>query len=54
MLHAFGHLVATCYDMLRIENRTSAHVQAQCQLELFERQREICWSISLENLDLVT
>ena len=25
MLHAFGHLVATCCDMLRVENRTSAH-----------------------------
>ena len=29
MLHAFGHLVATCCDMLRVENRTSAHAQAQ-------------------------
>ena len=29
MLHAFGHPVATCCDMLRVENRTSAHAQAQ-------------------------
>ena len=31
MLLAFGHPVATCYDhdMLRVENRTSAHAQAQ-------------------------
>ena len=27
MLHAFGHPVATCCDMLNIENRTSAHAQ---------------------------
>ena len=26
MLHAFGHPVATCCDMSRVENRTSAHV----------------------------
>ena len=29
MLHAFGHLVATRCDMLRVENRTSAHDWAQ-------------------------
>ena len=29
MLQAFGHHVATCCDMLRAENRTSAHAQAQ-------------------------
>ena len=29
MLHGFGHQVATCCDMLRVENRTSAHAQAQ-------------------------
>ena len=27
-------------------------VKSKCQLELFEGQREICWSISLKNLDL--
>ena len=25
MLHAFGYPVASCWDMLRVENRTSAH-----------------------------
>ena len=30
MLHTFGHLVvATCCNMLRVENRTSAHAQEQ-------------------------
>ena len=29
MLHAFGHPVDTCCDMLRAENRNSAHAQAQ-------------------------
>ena len=29
MLHAFGHHVAMCCDTLRVENRTSAHAQAQ-------------------------
>ena len=29
MLHAFGHLVTTCCDKLRVENRTSAHDWAQ-------------------------
>ena len=28
ILHAFDHLVATCCDMLRLENRISAHVLA--------------------------
>ena len=28
MLHAFGHPVTTCCE-LRVENRTSAHAQAQ-------------------------
>ena len=29
MLHAFDHPVTTCCDMLRAENRNSAHAQAQ-------------------------
>ena len=29
MLRAFGHPVATCWDMLDIENGTSAHARAQ-------------------------
>ena len=29
MLHAFGHPVATCCDMLRVKNRTGAHAWAQ-------------------------
>ena len=38
MLHAFGHPVATCCDMLRVENRTSAHAQAQhCCTNLAKR-----------------
>ena len=38
MLHSFGHPVATCCDMLRVENRTSAHAQAQhCCTNLAKR-----------------
>ena len=38
MLHAFGHHVATFRDMLRVENRTSAHAQAQhCCTNLAKR-----------------
>ena len=38
ILHAFGHPVATCCDMLRVENRTSAHAQAQhCCTNLAKR-----------------
>ena len=38
MLHAFGRPVATCCDMLRVENRTSAHTQAQhCCRNLIKR-----------------
>ena len=38
MLHAFGHPVATCCDMLRVENRTSAHALAQhCCTNLAKR-----------------
>ena len=38
MLHAFGHAVATCCDMLRVENRTSAHAQAKhCCTNLAKR-----------------
>ena len=38
MLHAFCHLVATCYDMLRVENRTNAYAQAQhCCTNLAKR-----------------
>ena len=29
MLHAFGHPVATCCDMLRVENRPSTHILVQ-------------------------
>ena len=29
MLHTFGHSVATCCDMLRVKNRTSAQAWAQ-------------------------
>ena len=29
ILHAFGHPVATCWEMLRAENRTTALAQAQ-------------------------
>ena len=38
MLHAFGHPVATCCDMLGIENRTSPHARAQhCCTNLAKR-----------------
>ena len=38
MLHAFGHPVATCCDMLRVENRTSANAQAQhCCTQMAKR-----------------
>ena len=38
ILHAFGHPVATCCDMLRVKNRTSAHAQAQhCCTNLAKR-----------------
>ena len=38
MLHAFGHPATTCCDMLRVENRTSAHAQAQhCCTNLAKR-----------------
>ena len=38
MLRAFGHHVATCCDMLGIENRTSAHAQTQhCVANLAKR-----------------
>ena len=38
MLHAFGHPVATCCDMLGIENRTSAHARVQhCYTNLAKR-----------------
>jgi len=37
-LRAFGHPVATCCDMLGIENRTSAHAWAQhCCIVLAKR-----------------
>ena len=38
MLRAFGRSVATCCDMLGVENRTSAHVRAQhCCTNLAKR-----------------
>jgi len=38
MLNAFGHPVATCGDMLGIENRTSAHARVQhCCTNLAKR-----------------
>ena len=38
LLQAFGHPVATCCDMLRVENRTRAHAQAQhCYTNLAKR-----------------
>ena len=38
MLHAFDHPVATCCDMLRVKNQTSAHAQAQhCCANLAKR-----------------
>ena len=38
MLHAFGHPVATCCDMLGIVNRTSAHARVQhCCTNLAKR-----------------
>ena len=38
MLHAFGHPVATCWDMLRVENRTSAGAWTQhCCTNLAKR-----------------
>ena len=40
MLSAFGHPVATCYDMLGVENRTSAHARAQhCCTNLAKRKQ---------------
>ena len=38
MLHAFGHPVATCCDMLRVQNRTSVNAQAQhCCTQMAKR-----------------
>jgi len=38
MLHAFGHPVTTCCDMLGVKNRTSAHALAQdCFTNLAKR-----------------
>ena len=38
MLHAFGHPVTTCCDMLRVQNRTSAHALAlHCCTNLVKR-----------------
>ena len=38
MLRTFGHPVATCCDMLGIENRTSAHARVQhCCTKLAKR-----------------
>ena len=35
---AFGHPVATCWDMLRVENRANVHTQAQhCFTNLAKR-----------------
>ena len=52
MLHVFGHLVATCCDMLRVENRTSSHAQAQhCCMNLANRvhhdatSTNVAWNI---------
>ena len=52
MLHAFGHPVATCCDMLRVENRTSAQAQEQhcCtnlakRLQLHATSTNVAWKI---------
>ena len=52
MLHAFSNPVATCCDMLRVENRTSAHAQAQhCCTNLAKRPQHhvtstnVAWKI---------
>ena len=40
MLHAFGHSFARCCNMLRVQNRASAHAQAQrCCTNLAKRQQ---------------
>ena len=52
MLRAFGHLVATCYDMLGTENRTSVHARAQhCwtdpakRLQHYATSTNVAWKI---------
>ena len=51
MLPAFGHHVATCCDMLRVENRTSAHAHPQhCCTNLANRlhhatSTNVAWKI---------
>ena len=49
MLHAFGHPVATCCDMLGVENRTSAHAWAQhCCTNLAKRLQHHVTSPNVE------
>ena len=52
MLRAFGHTVATCCNMLRVENQTSAHAQAHhCFTDLAKRLQHhatstnVAWNI---------
>ena len=48
MLKAFGHPIATCCDMLRAENRTSAHTWAQhCCTNLAKRLQHHATSINV-------
>ena len=46
---SFGHPVATCCDMLRVQNRTSAHAQAQhCCTNLAKRLQHHASSTNVE------